>query len=79
MTIKVLLFGATADAAGSRQIDLALDVPHTVGEAVERLRRKHPRLSSQKLLAAVNERYVSSDTVLENGDELAVFAPVSGG
>ena len=37
------------------------------------------KILSSNLLAAINQEYVSFDTVLKAGDELAFFPPVTGG
>jgi molybdopterin converting factor subunit 1 len=38
-----------------------------------------PLLTGRLLLVAVNRRYASPDTALKDGDEVALFPPVSGG
>ena len=79
MSLSLLFFGVTADIAGSRKSDV--DVPD--GESVEallvRLISRYPNLASQKLLIAVNEEYADTDTILKDGDEVAIFTAVSGG
>ena len=77
--VKVLFFGATAEAAGAREATLELTNVSNVGDAMETLLDRHPRLSAHKLLIAVNEEYVAPETFLNEGDELAVFTAVSGG
>ena len=79
MTVKVLLFGTTADAVGSRELELAGDHETTTKSLVNQLSQRYPALSSHKLLIAVNEEYVDADTILKDGDEIAIFTAVSGG
>jgi molybdopterin converting factor subunit 1 len=79
MLIKVLFFGATADEAGQRQFDLSLNESLTVRNAVEETLKNFPNLEKHKLLLAVNQEYVSENRQLRNGDEIAIFSPVSGG
>ena len=79
MQVRVLFFGATAADTGERSIDFVVDNDAQVGVALDRLRDTFPQLGNHKLRFAVNQEYVSSDRVLENGDELAVFTAVSGG
>ncbi|MGB7207476.1 MAG: MoaD/ThiS family protein [Pyrinomonadaceae bacterium] len=79
MKIKALFFGATAVAANGREIELALEENSTAAELIERLTAEHPNLNRHKLLFAVNEQYAPPTTVLNDGDELAIFTPVSGG
>lgn len=79
MKAKILFFGATADAAGTRASEIELEIGSTAGDIEEKLRAEHPALANLKLLIAVNEEYASPDTVLNDGDEVAIFTAVSGG
>jgi molybdopterin converting factor subunit 1 len=51
----------------------------TVGAMWEQALSQRPGLCRLQVRFAVNESYVEPDRVLEDGDELAVFPPVSGG
>ncbi len=77
--VTILFFGATADAAGSRQLDVEIADLETVGSLVPRLIAENPRLAQQKLLFAVNEEYADPERFLTAGDKVALFTPVSGG
>ena len=79
MKIAVLFFGATADAVGSRKLELAAREPTTAKSVVDQLSKDYPALAKHKLLIAVNEEYADPDTILNDGDELALFTAVSGG
>lgn len=79
MRIRLLFFGAAADAAGTREVEVEFVEGSTVGELVESLKAKYAGLAGQKLLFAVNEEYADPATPLEHGYELAIFSPVSGG
>lgn len=79
MNLKILFFGATADAAGSREIELQTGGNLTVERLARDLTREYPSLSKLKLLIAVNEEYADADGVLSDGDKIAVFTAVSGG
>ena len=50
-----------------------------LGLAVESLTARYPALAAHKLLTAVNEEYADPDTILNDGDEIAIFTAVSGG
>lgn len=78
MPIHVLFFGATADAVGSRKLELTTEKT-TAGILIDRISQQHPPLANHKLLIAVNEEYADPDTVLNDGDEIALFTAVSGG
>jgi len=77
--LTVLFFGATADAAGTRESPFETGEGATAGEAMDSLIEKHPAIARHKLLFAVNEEYVDAQTPLADGDTLAVFTAVSGG
>ena len=78
INLHVLLFGATADAVGSRKLVLAT-VETTAQSLIDQLSKHHPALANHKLLIAVNEEYADADTILSDGDEIALFTAVSGG
>jgi len=79
MQLKVFFFGATADAVGSRELELATVETTTAQSLIDQLSQQHPALVKHKLLIAVNEDYADADTILNDGDELALFTAVSGG
>ncbi|MEQ1763026.1 MAG: MoaD/ThiS family protein [Pyrinomonadaceae bacterium] len=76
---KVLFFGATADAVGSRELEFSIDETTTANFLIVLLSQQHPALATHRLLVAVNEEYADADTVLTDGDEIAIFTAVSGG
>lgn len=79
MKYQVLFFGATADAVGSRELELTAEETTTAGALINRLSQQHSALARHKLLIAVNEEYADTDTILNDGDEVAIFTAVSGG
>jgi len=79
MVVKVLFFGATADVAGKREVELTFGRPVNVQEAFAGILEKFPGLNSHKLLFARNQEYINGLEMVEDGDELAVFTAVSGG
>jgi molybdopterin converting factor small subunit len=79
MNIRVLFFGATADLAGKRFVDLGLADSVTAIQAVETVVNANPKLEHHKLLFAINQEYLPADSLLKDGDEVAIFTAVSGG
>ena len=77
--VKVLFFGATADAVGKREVEFFFDTPVNVRKAFAEILEKFPSLQSHKLLFARNQEYINGPEMVEDGDELAVFTAVSGG
>lgn len=80
--VTVRLFAQLRERAGSSELRLTLPPGATVEEALERLGRDE-RLSEMlerlPVRLAVNRDYASAETVLAEGDELALIPPVSGG
>ncbi len=79
-SIKVLLFGAAADRAGTRETHLQAG-RITLDELWPLLLEHHPDLSPMRdtLAFAVNGEYARGDAPVSPGDEVAVLPPVSGG
>ncbi|MDM7923475.1 MAG: MoaD/ThiS family protein [Pyrinomonadaceae bacterium] len=79
MEIKLLFFGATADAAGTRLDRLVVEEGSSIRGTMVKIADKYPPLKNHKLNFAVNEEYVDQSEILKDGDELAIFTAVSGG
>ena len=79
--IKVLLFGAAADRAGTRETELPVDEGVTLAEIWPLLAGRYPDLAPLRdtLAFAVNGEYAREDADISPGDEVAVLPPVSGG
>jgi molybdopterin converting factor small subunit len=80
VTIRVLLFASYAETLGSDALEMVLDNPARVSDALERLRAfpGGDRLPP-KPLCALNLTQVEPETPLRVGDELAILPPLSGG
>lgn len=80
MTITLLLFASYADALGASSLDV--DLPHesTVEDVVSAIRA---RPGAERLppspLVAVNQRYAGMQSIVHDGDEVALIPPVAGG
>lgn len=81
ITVRVLFFGAARDAVGQGEVDFVLHGTPTAASAFAQMLEKFPDLSrfGRSLLFAVNQEYAQADREVHDGDELAVFPPVSGG
>lgn len=79
-SIKIRLFGAAADRAGTREADVESKAT-TLDELWPLLTDMYPGLRPMRetLAFAVNEEYARGDAIVEPGDEVAVLPPVSGG
>ena len=79
MKVNILFFGAAADAAGMREMELAIEPGARADELLASLLSRFPKLGDHKILFAVNQEYSDGHTPVAEGDELAVFTAVSGG
>ena len=79
-TINVLYFARVAELIGQREEAWPLTHPTTVAALLAQLETRYPSLApASNLKIAVNQYHVGHDRVIEPGDEVAVFEPVTGG
>jgi molybdenum cofactor biosynthesis protein MoaC/molybdopterin converting factor subunit 1 len=82
MEVEVRLFATLRERAGRDRIELELSEGATVADALEATAREpglNEVLAGLPVRAALNREYVSEDTPISEGDELALIPPVSGG
>ena len=83
MRVSVLYFAVLKDVFGRELEELELPAGATVRAVVEQLRVRCGALAAERvwdsLAVAVNQEYARLDMVLQDGDEVAMLPPVSGG
>jgi molybdopterin converting factor subunit 1 len=81
MRITVKLFARFREVVGSSLLERELADGNKVADLLAGLGGDFPGFpaGSQRLIVAVNQEFASQDTVLREGDEVALFPPVSGG
>jgi len=81
MKIKLLLFSSAADLAGFREREIERDDFMIAGSILGYLTSLNADFGkwTPYLRLAVNSSYVESNHRLNDGDEVAVIPPVSGG
>lgn len=81
LTVKVKLFATLRQQAGWSEKAVQTPSGSTLGDLMQLLMQEWPnlKLTGRAVYAAVNQNYAKQDRVLQTGDEVAIFPPVSGG
>ena len=81
MAIRVLLFTQLKERLGQPEFVLSLPKGSCGQDLIARLIEREPSLKPLLSVSrlAVNCAYAPFDTALEDGDEVAIISPVSGG
>lgn len=81
MQVNLLFFASLKDIVGARQLQLDVPSGATVADLLDRLESSYPKLKPYRsiVLTSVNEEYVELGAPISEGDEVAIFPPVSGG
>jgi len=78
--MKVLAFGIVKDIFNNSSIELDHRNAATTDELKIFLDRKFPQLKElASYMVAVNDEYASENIAINEGDEIALIPPVSGG
>ena len=81
MQITAVFFASTRNAVGQRTLPVTLPAGATVAGLLQALVADYPALarSVPNLMVAVNSEYAERTAALNDGDEVALIPPVSGG
>ena len=85
MKIKVLFFAKLRELLGTNQVDVTFtESDYKVSDVLAALRQKGEvwaeELNENKSFRiAVNQEMVTEDVMINEGDEMALFPPVTGG
>ena len=81
MHIRVRLFAVQRELAGTRELAIELADGATIEDAWLVVIARHPALAPGRpyLRFARNAAYATPETILADGDEVAMIPPVSGG
>ena len=79
--VSLLLFASVAEAAGARRREVCVPAGTSARGLFQLLAEDVPALAGRAdhVSFARNQEFVPPDTILADGDELAVIPPVSGG
>ncbi len=80
---EVLFFASLREAMRVSRLQLPLDTSITVTALVQRIATQSDvfttALAERELLVAINERLAQQDSIVNPGDTVALFPPVTGG
>jgi MoaD family protein len=81
MKIVVKYFALFRDITGTDQDTVVIAEGLSVSELLETIRMKYPDMEKTKrdVLVSVNRNFATHEVKLKDGDEVAIFPPVSGG
>ena len=81
MQVRLLFFATLKDIVGARHMQVDVPSGATVADVLGQLENSYPRIRDYRpvILTAINEEYVDQRALLHDGDEVAIFPPVSGG
>ncbi len=81
MRVSVRLFASYRERAGTSEVELEVPAGATVGRLAADVSRRFPDMteSPDSLVVAVNREYRDHQYQLNDGDEVALIPPVSGG
>lgn len=81
MRVHLKLFATYREIVGKRRLMVEVKKGSTVGEVVGDLLSEYPKLEKHKetMIYSVNKEYASLGTTLNDGDEVGVLPPISGG
>ncbi len=81
MRIKVLFFASYRELVGDSERTLDMRNGSTAKDVISQLKRLYPQLAalSDDIDISVNKRLAPLDTLVHDGDEIALIPPLSGG
>ena len=81
MNIRIRYFASLRETTGLNEETLPLPGGTTVAALRATLLSRYPRLHTvmERAVCAVNHHYVSTETILHEGDEVVFISPVGGG
>ena len=81
MSVMVVLFASHREVFGASRVSLSVPPGTSVEALYTELTQRQPRLQELRAFTtfAVNREVVDSTKVLQDGDEVALLQPVSGG
>ena len=75
MDITIISYGSLIDLLGQSSTCIAADTD----ELIANIHQRHPDFKNRKFVIAVNNTIIRKNTLLRQGDQVALMPPYSGG
>ena len=80
MKVNVKFFALGRELVGNSSLEIEMNENDNIKNLIDRLHKEHPKFKELKsFLVAVNMEYADFEKSLNDGDEIAIIPPVSGG
>jgi len=79
MRVRVLFFGVLKEELGTAATSIELPDGASVADLLKRMAASNPMPMLKSLAVSVNAEFAASSQVLQDGDEVGLLPPVSGG
>ena len=79
MLVRVICFGVLRERLGGGEMPLEMPEGAIAGDVVNVYKERVPGFGWESIAIAVNREYAQAEQRLEEGDEIALLPPVSGG
>ena len=76
MKINLISFGEIAEMIGNKSLQLTVK---NIDDLIETLHLRFPALQQKEYAIAVNNQIATKNTILNDGDTVALMPPFSGG
>lgn len=79
--VKILFFARHREQMGIADCLLPISHGCTLAELKQKITQRYPQFAGLRLpiMAAVNQNFADDDQMIQHGDEVAFFPPVTGG
>jgi molybdopterin converting factor subunit 1 len=83
MTIKVRFFAMLKTKAGKEEVNLTVSENISLAQLKDMLKKEFPVLAEfidrKSIMISVNQEFAVKNTIIKDGDEVALLPPFSGG
>ncbi|MEC7119457.1 MAG: molybdopterin converting factor subunit 1 [Pseudomonadota bacterium] len=79
--VKILFFARHREQMGTAELNMPLAKATSLAEFKQQLTQAHPQFAGlrQPVMVAINQAFSDDDALIQAGDEVAFFPPVTGG